>query len=107
MTQQELADLVGVRRQTINAIETAKCFPSLEVACRIARLLGTNLEAVFEAEFKRSAPICGRACGRTIRPHAAAGRKDRTDHRRRQRYRAGVRGGVCAGRCAGDRDGHR
>jgi putative transcriptional regulator len=47
MTQQELADRVGVTRQTINAIEGNKYSPSLEVAFRIARVLGVPLERVF------------------------------------------------------------
>lgn len=47
MTQQELADKVGVTRQTINAIELGKYSPSLEVAFRIARALGVALEDVF------------------------------------------------------------
>ena len=48
MTQQALADRVGVSRQTINAIEAAKYSPSLEVAFRIARVFGKRLEEVFE-----------------------------------------------------------
>jgi putative transcriptional regulator len=48
MTQQALADRVGVSRQTINAIEKAKYSPSLEVAFRIARVFGTPLDQVFE-----------------------------------------------------------
>jgi len=48
MTQQTLADRVGVSRQTINAIEAAKYSPSLEVAFRIARVRGTRLDEVFE-----------------------------------------------------------
>jgi putative transcriptional regulator len=47
LTQQQLADQVGVTRQTINAIEANKYSPSLEVAFRIARTLGAPLEAVF------------------------------------------------------------
>lgn len=47
MTQQELADRVGVTRQTIVAIEKGKYFPSLEVAFRIARAFGSRLEDVF------------------------------------------------------------
>lgn len=50
MTQQELADQVGVTRQTINAIEANKYSPSLEVAFRIARVLGVPLEQVFQYE---------------------------------------------------------
>lgn len=47
MTQQQLAGLVGVTRQTINAIEGNKYSPSLEVAFRIARVFGVPLEQVF------------------------------------------------------------
>lgn len=47
MTQQELADAVGVTRQTINAIELEKYSPSLEVAFKIAAVLKTPLEKVF------------------------------------------------------------
>jgi putative transcriptional regulator len=47
MTQQDLAERVGVTRQTINAIELGKYSPSLEVAFRIAGALGVRLEEVF------------------------------------------------------------
>lgn len=50
MTQQELADRVGVTRQTVNAIEGNKYSPSLEVAFRIARVFGTGIEQVFQFE---------------------------------------------------------
>ncbi len=48
MTQQELADRVGVTRQTVNAIEGNKYSPSLEVAFRIARVFKVPLERVFQ-----------------------------------------------------------
>lgn len=47
MTQQELADRIGVTRQTVNAIEQGKYSPSLEAAFRIARVFGLPLERVF------------------------------------------------------------
>ncbi len=47
MTQQDLAERVGVTRQTINAIEAGKYSPSLEVAFRIAVALAVRLEDVF------------------------------------------------------------
>ncbi|HEX3050322.1 MAG TPA: helix-turn-helix transcriptional regulator [Aggregatilineaceae bacterium] len=47
MTQQELADQVGVTRQTIVAIEKEKYSPSLELAFRIASVFGVPLETVF------------------------------------------------------------
>ena len=50
MTQQDLAERVGVTRQTINAIELGKYSPSLEVAFRIAVALGVRLEEVFSYE---------------------------------------------------------
>jgi len=48
MTQQQLAQRVGVTRQTVNAIELGKYSPSLEVAFRIASVFGVPLEQVFE-----------------------------------------------------------
>jgi putative transcriptional regulator len=48
MTQQELAELISVTRQTVNAIEGDKYSPSLEVAFRIAHVLGVPLEQVFQ-----------------------------------------------------------
>jgi putative transcriptional regulator len=47
MTQAELADRVGLTRQTIIAIEQGRYSPSLEVAFRIARVFGVPLEQVF------------------------------------------------------------
>jgi putative transcriptional regulator len=47
MTQQELADRVGVTRQTINAVENGKYAPSLEVAFRIAAVFDVPLGEVF------------------------------------------------------------
>lgn len=48
MTQQELADRIGVTRQTVVAIEKAKYSPSLEVAFRIAEVFALPLEDVFQ-----------------------------------------------------------
>ena len=50
MTQQELADKIGVTRQTVNAIELGKYSPSLEVAFRIAAVFGVPLDQVFQHE---------------------------------------------------------
>ncbi len=47
MTQKELADVVGVSRQTINAIEGDKYPPSLDVAFKIAHAFGASIEDVF------------------------------------------------------------
>jgi len=48
MTQQELAEKIGVTRQTINAIEQGKYSPSLEAAFRIAAAFSVPLERVFQ-----------------------------------------------------------
>ena len=50
MTQAELADKVGVSRQTINAIESNKYVPSTTLAMKIARLFEKKVEDVFELE---------------------------------------------------------
>jgi putative transcriptional regulator len=48
MTQQQLADRVGVTRQTIIAIEAGKYAPSLPLAFRLARTFGVSIEDVFQ-----------------------------------------------------------
>jgi putative transcriptional regulator len=47
MTQQQLADKVGVTRQTIVALEKGNYSPSLELAFRIARAFNLPLEEIF------------------------------------------------------------
>lgn len=48
MTQQELADRIGVTRQTVIAIEQDKYSPSLETAFKVAMVLGVPLEQCFQ-----------------------------------------------------------
>ena len=48
MTQAQLADRIGVTRQTIIAIEQSRYSPSLEMAFQIARVFGVPLDAVFQ-----------------------------------------------------------
>ena len=48
MSQGELADRIGVTRQTVNAVEQGKYSPSLEVAFKIARVFDVPLEHVFQ-----------------------------------------------------------
>ena len=50
MSQQELAEKVGVSRQTIIAIENNKYDPSLPLAMRLARCLQTTVEELFQLE---------------------------------------------------------
>jgi putative transcriptional regulator len=53
MTQAELARLCGVTRQTIIALEAGKYSPSLELAFKLARALGRDLDDVFRYEEKK------------------------------------------------------
>lgn len=50
MTQQQLADAIGVSRQSVNAIESGKFVPSTVLALKIARLFGKSVEEVFQLE---------------------------------------------------------
>jgi len=54
ITQQQLADRVGVTRQTIIAIESGKYAPSLPLAFRIARTFGVPVEQVFQYDEENS-----------------------------------------------------
>ena len=54
LTQQQLAERVGVTRQTVIAIEQDKYSPSLEVAFRFALVFGVPLEEVFRYEWSDS-----------------------------------------------------
>lgn len=49
-TQADLAERLGVSRQTVNAIETEKYDPSLPLAFQIARLFGLAIEQVFQPD---------------------------------------------------------
>ena len=50
MTQEELAERVGVSRQTIIALEQMKYVPSLSLAFRIARVFGVGVEDIFQCD---------------------------------------------------------
>lgn len=47
LTQEELAEAVGVSRQTVIAIESDKYLPSLSLAFKIAKLFGVTVEELF------------------------------------------------------------
>jgi putative transcriptional regulator len=49
-SQSDLADKLGVSRQTVNAIETEKYDPSLPLAFKVARLFKTSIEEIFEMD---------------------------------------------------------
>ena len=55
MTQQQLAEKVGVTRQTIIAVEQGKYSPSLELAFRIALVFEAPLEEVFSYDLEDEA----------------------------------------------------
>jgi len=46
-SQADLAEALGVSRQTVNALETGRYDPSLPLAFRIARVFGQSIEAIF------------------------------------------------------------
>lgn len=50
LTQQDLADLIAVSRQTINSIEAGKYVPSTVLALKIAKVFKVQLEVIFELE---------------------------------------------------------
>jgi len=49
-SQSDLADQLGVSRQTVNAIETEKYDPSLPLAFKVARLFKLKIEEIFESD---------------------------------------------------------
>ena len=49
-SQAELAERLGVSRQTVNAIETGKYDPSLPLAFKLAQAFGLKIEEIFEPE---------------------------------------------------------
>jgi putative transcriptional regulator len=50
LTQQELAERVGVSRKTINTVENGVFIPSTLLALQLAATLGTSVEALFEID---------------------------------------------------------
>ncbi len=50
ITQQQLAELIGVSRQTINAIESEKYVPSTVLALKIAKVCGKKVDDIFYLE---------------------------------------------------------
>ena len=54
-SQADLAERLGVSRQTVNAVETERYEPSLSLAFKIARLFGQPIEEIFDDAGKRDA----------------------------------------------------
>ncbi|HHL41312.1 MAG TPA: transcriptional regulator [Candidatus Bathyarchaeota archaeon] len=50
LTQEQLADDLGVTRQTIHAVESGKYNPSIDLAFKLARYFDTSIEAIFHYE---------------------------------------------------------
>ena len=50
LSQSELAERIGVSRQTINSIETGRYVPSTVVALKLASVLGRSVEELFQLE---------------------------------------------------------
>ena len=53
LTQQQLAEAVGVSRQSINSIERERYVPSLELALMFARVFGKSTDEIFSLEKKK------------------------------------------------------
>ena len=49
-SQAHLAELLGVSRQTVNALETGRYDPSLPLAFKIARVFGQTIESIFSEQ---------------------------------------------------------
>lgn len=56
-SQADLAERLKVSRQTVNAIETGKYDPSLELAFRIAQVFGQSIEAIFFPDHRDKAGL--------------------------------------------------
>lgn len=50
LTQQDLADKIGVSRQTINALEAGKYVPSTVLALKLSQLFGKSVNEIFDLE---------------------------------------------------------
>lgn len=50
LTQQDLADRIGVSRQTINALEAGKYVPSTVLALKLSKLFDKNVNEIFDLE---------------------------------------------------------
>ena len=50
LTQQDLADRIGVSRQTINALEAGKYVPSTVLALKLSGLFGKSVNEIFDLE---------------------------------------------------------
>jgi putative transcriptional regulator len=50
ITQQQLSEIIGVSRQTINAIELGKYVPSTILALKVANYFGKNVNEIFQLE---------------------------------------------------------
>lgn len=50
LTQAELAELAGVTRRSVNAIEAGRMVPSVLLALKIARALGVTVETIFDLD---------------------------------------------------------
>ena len=60
LTQADLADLAGVTRKSVNAIEAGRMVPSTILALKLAAVLGTTVEQLFKIEGgEGEGPACG------------------------------------------------
>ncbi|MEO5906488.1 MAG: helix-turn-helix transcriptional regulator [Saprospiraceae bacterium] len=57
-TQADLADKIGVSRQSVNSIETGRLVPSTDLALKMAKVFGTKVEVVFQLRKLTDAKLC-------------------------------------------------
>jgi putative transcriptional regulator len=49
-TQSDLAEIIGISRQSINSIETGRFIPSTVLALKMAKVFGVNVELIFQLD---------------------------------------------------------
>jgi putative transcriptional regulator len=57
-SQADLAERLGVSRQSVNAIETGKFDPSLPLAFKLAKLFESNIESIFQEDVQDLGSLC-------------------------------------------------
>jgi len=59
LTQARLAELAGVTRKSVNAIEAGRMVPSVLLALRLARVLGVSVDTLFNLRGGSDSPVAG------------------------------------------------
>lgn len=75
MTQKQLAERVGVSRQTVNAIENGRHAPTIDVAIRMADVFGISVDQLFDIDYEGRPAQREKATTTIVRRPAAAVRE--------------------------------